>query len=238
MQEIFEEGTSIINSELFHGFLAIGTLGLEPMTSDPATPTFPGSLENITEKETEATENDLKLINDELEKFLAAEAEGEQSNESSRRNSYVSTITLSGKQIEGIHAEDFGKMVVCPLQGYLFGSSIDLPETRSEPKKEKATLGELFLKTTLTEEHSIKERGKQAKQTHKSAKKIITKMLKKLHVSSKSSNSCSRNEATDPIPTKTRLQKVSLLKIKFHKHCCENLFHCSSQKHFINITAL
>ncbi|KAG6741606.1 hypothetical protein POTOM_054879 [Populus tomentosa] len=41
---------SIISSDLFHGFLAIGTLGSEPTTSEPATPTFPISLENMTGK--------------------------------------------------------------------------------------------------------------------------------------------------------------------------------------------
>ncbi|THG17678.1 hypothetical protein TEA_014787 [Camellia sinensis var. sinensis] len=64
----FEEESSVAISELFHGFLTIGTLGSDPVITDPSTPTFAISVENITEKETEVTENELKLINDELEK--------------------------------------------------------------------------------------------------------------------------------------------------------------------------
>ncbi|KAL9380756.1 hypothetical protein Peur_026413 [Populus x canadensis] len=81
------------------------------------------------------TENDLKLVNNELVKFLEAEEEG--CNDSIARRSYVSTITLSGMQMQATNAEDFGKTVACPLQGYLFGSSIEHPETRFGAKKEK-----------------------------------------------------------------------------------------------------
>ncbi|RVW40075.1 Protein LAZY 1 [Vitis vinifera] len=73
-EDDFEEESSAAISELFHGFLAIGTLGSDPVVNDPSTPTFAISVENITEKETEVTENELKLINDELEKVLGAEA--------------------------------------------------------------------------------------------------------------------------------------------------------------------
>ncbi|KAH8483899.1 hypothetical protein H0E87_028348 [Populus deltoides] len=66
---------SIISSDLFHGFLASGTLGSEPTTSEPATPAFPVSLENMTEEKMKMTENDLKLVNNELVKFLEAEEE-------------------------------------------------------------------------------------------------------------------------------------------------------------------
>lgn len=87
-EEDYEEDSSLAMSELFHGFLAIGTLGSDPNIPDPSTPTFAISVENITEKETEVTENELKLINDELEKVLGAEAKEE--GYSSGRNSYVS----------------------------------------------------------------------------------------------------------------------------------------------------
>lgn len=86
-----EEESSAALSELFHGFLAIGTLGTDPLLDDPSTPTFSISVENIAEKDTEVTENELKLINDELEKVLGAEAKDDTCNLSSGRNSYVST---------------------------------------------------------------------------------------------------------------------------------------------------
>ena len=54
----YEEDSAGAMYELFHGFLAIGTLGSEAST----TPTFAISVENITEKEDEVTENELNQI--------------------------------------------------------------------------------------------------------------------------------------------------------------------------------
>lgn len=144
----------------------------------------------MTEKETEVTEIDLKLINDELEKFLEAEANDEGFIESPGRNSHVSIITLCGKQMEAVDVEESGKMIVCPLQGYLFGSSIELPEKRStEEKKEKASLGELFHRTIVADQNAAAkdEKGEiQAKETNKSAMHLVKKMLRKLQASSRS----------------------------------------------------
>ncbi|KAK1566664.1 hypothetical protein Q3G72_002585 [Acer saccharum] len=207
LDESFNKQASVVISELFHGFLAIGTLGSEPIMSEPATPTFAMSAENITEEKTEVTEYDLKLINNELGKFLEAEAEEEKSNESSRRNSYVSIVTLIEKPLEGANSEDYGKMQVCPLQGYLFGSSIELPETAIEVRKEKASLAELFRRTKIIDEHSMEKSGKEempAKRTHKSVKHLVKKMLRKFHASSGSLTSSD----TDSASAKKRLNKV------------------------------
>ncbi|KAL0385326.1 UNVERIFIED_CONTAM: protein LAZY 1, partial [Sesamum radiatum] len=154
-EEELEEEPAAALTELFHGFLAIGTLGRESITTDPATPTFSISVDHIAEKETEVTENELKLINDELEKVLGAEGRDESCNVSSGRNSHVSagrmshcsTITLSGKPIES--AETCGNgAIICPLQSYLFGSAIGLPDTAPPVRREQRTsLGELFQKT-------------------------------------------------------------------------------------------
>lgn len=209
MEEKFQPEASVATSDLFHGFLTIGTLGAEPVISEPATPTFSMSLENIAEGNTTVTENDLKLINDELEKFLEAEAEEEWCNESPGRNSQVSIITLSSKQMEGENSEDNEK-VLCPLQGYLFGSLIELPETL-ELKKEKTSLAELFHRTKLLDEYSTKQCGKgeiQVNPIHKSSKNPIRKVLKKLHASSRSSTISSKIES---VPTKRKLHKVSFL---------------------------
>ncbi|GKV26134.1 hypothetical protein SLEP1_g35485 [Rubroshorea leprosula] len=199
-----EDGEGLV----FHGFLSIGTLGSEQIISDSETPRFTMSLENIAEEETDVTEIDLKLINDELEKFLEAEAEGKGSNESSKRNSQVSAITLNGKPMEGAYLEEYGWMI-CPLQGYLFGSSIDLPETRTEGKKDKASLAELFKREKVTDGSSTEKYGKeemQAKQTNKSVKHRIMKILNKLQ--SSSTNSSTSPKETYSVSTKKRFQKV------------------------------
>ncbi|OIW02959.1 hypothetical protein TanjilG_13596 [Lupinus angustifolius] len=200
-----QEETPAAISELFEGFLTIGTLDVETFTNEPATPTF--LMPSVNEK-VEVSENDLKLVSYELEKFLVAEKD-ESFLEPSRRNSHVSTISLSEKQIDGSEGEDYGTSL-CPLQGYLLGSSIELPET-TEVRKERASLAELFnkTKTTTTTAYGT-ETGliaeTQMKQTHNSAIQIMKKMLKKVQCSSKSCNK-SGNDAVSA-STNKKLQKI------------------------------
>ncbi|KAK4413146.1 protein LAZY 1 [Sesamum alatum] len=227
-EELDEEPVAAL-TELFHGFLAIGTLGTEPITTDPATPTFSISVDHIAEKETEVTENELKLINDELEKVLGAEGRDESCNVSSGRNSHVSagrnshvsagrmshcsTITLSGKPIES--AETCGNgAIICPLQSYLFGSAIGLPDTAPSVRREQRTsLGELFQKTKQAEEcHGTKsDRGEKRteKETEKSAVHLMKKMLKKrtIHASSRSSTA-TQGGTIDSSTAETKLHKI------------------------------
>lgn len=207
--EEFHEETSTVISELFQGFLTIGTLGAETVTKEPATPSFAMPLENTAERNAEVTENDLKLINYELEKFL--EAEKERFYESSGRNSHVSTITLSGKQTDGAEDEDYGNISVCPLQGYLLGSSIELPETATEVRKERASLAELFHRTKITNQ-GFTETGEsgetQVKQTQKSSIQMMRKMLKKVHASSRSCNTSESDAGS--ASTNKKFSKVRL----------------------------
>ncbi|KAJ9176153.1 hypothetical protein P3X46_011495 [Hevea brasiliensis] len=220
-EEDYEEESSAAISELFHGFLAIGTLGSDPINTEPSTPTFAISVENITEKETEVTENELKLINDELEKVLVAEAREDCCNDSSGRNSYVSagrssqgsTITLSGKPMEGQETNVNGT-TVCPLQGYLFGSAIELSETTTVAKKEHRTsLGELFQRAKIAEENSggkcERDEKRIEKEADKSAVHLMKKMLKKkmLHASSRSS-AATAGGTVDTASAETKLHKI------------------------------
>ncbi|KAJ6298803.1 hypothetical protein OIU76_019879 [Salix suchowensis] len=211
VDENIGDETSIISSDHFHGFLSIGTLGSKTITSEPATPTFPMSLKSIAEENIEVTENELKLVSNELEKFLEAEAEEEGCDESLARSSYVSNITLSGMQMEATDGEDYGKTVACPLQGYLFGSSVELPETRVGVKKEKVSLGEMFHMTKVTDEiPSLKEvkREMQDKKAHKSAKYLIKKILKMFRTSSGNPTPSIGDEASNSLSTKKTLNKV------------------------------
>ncbi|KAF7819400.1 protein LAZY 1-like [Senna tora] len=185
-EEKSQEETSMVISEIFEGFLTIGTLGAETITEEPATPEFSMPLEKISERNAAVTENDLKRFSYELERFLEAEHE-EGFYESSGRNSYISTITLSGKKMDGAEDEDYGNITACPLQGYLLGSSIEFPET-TEVRKERASLAELFERTKKTNQDLIESGGSgemQVKQTHKSVTHIMKKMLKKVNTSSK-----------------------------------------------------
>ncbi|XP_059446899.1 protein LAZY 1-like [Corylus avellana] len=223
-EEDYGEETSAAISELFHGFLAIGTLGADQAIADPSTPTFAISVENITEKETEVTENDLKLINDELEKVLGAEVKDDGCNFSSGRNSHVSTgrsshgstITLSGKPIEGADQAN----AVCPLQGYLFGSAIELSETTPVAKKEHRTsLGELFQMSKMAEENSgtkcEREERRSEKEADKSAMHLMKKLLKKkmLHASSRSST----DAAGGPLDSASAEKKLHKILQMFHR---------------------
>ncbi|XVE85367.1 hypothetical protein DITRI_Ditri17bG0085200 [Diplodiscus trichospermus] len=219
-EEDYEEESSSAISELFHGFLAIGTLGSDPNIADPSTPTFAISVENITEKETEVTENELKLINDELEKVLGAEAKEEGYNDSSGRTSHVSTgrsshgstITLSGKPMEYPDTNGNGT-TVCPLQGYLFGSAIELSETTTVAKKEHRTsLGELFQRTKIAEENFGSKYDKEEKRTEKegdkSAVHIMKKMLKKKMLNPSRSSTAATGGNIDSASAETKLQKL------------------------------
>lgn len=210
-------------SELFHGFLAIGTLGSDPVITDPSTPKFSISVENITEKETEVTESDLMLINEELEKVLGADgndgsnySSGRNSHASAGRSSHASTITLSGKPMEGTESSVNGT-TVCPLQGYLFGTAVGMAETTVPKKENRTSLGELFEKTKMPEEYpgAKHDRGekKADKESDKSAVQLMKKILKKkiIHASSRSSTG-----TTDSASADKKLPKVILLQCQNH----------------------
>lgn len=212
---------STIDLELFHGFLTIGTLGSESkIRNEPETPSFGTPLESITERKREVTEDELKLLNNELEKFLVVESKEAGYDESSARNSYVSITTLNGNQMEGGTEEETNqKTVLFPLQGYLLGSGIELLETKTDMKKERASLAELFNSTKITEICATEE--VQAKPKHSSAMHFVSKMIKRVHASSKRSAPSSggittdflstkkgKSATTDSIPSKKKLPKV------------------------------
>ncbi|KAK9675367.1 hypothetical protein RND81_11G003300 [Saponaria officinalis] len=225
----FEEKASAEFSEYFEGFLAIGTLGTEPAITEPETPTFDGSFDKLAEGETEVTENELRLINDELERVLAAEAKDDGWTDSSSRNSYVSNgrishasvITLSGKPLEIPESTGNGNLN-CPLQEYLLGSAVELPESPEKanaPKKENRTsLGELLEKHKAEEisETEHKRGGKRDdKEGEKTAMNLIKKTLKKKMASTASKNSYgTAQEATESTAADTKLLKILQ---KFHR---------------------
>lgn len=205
MEEPYDEESSY---ELFPGFLAIGTLGSESLNTEPPTPTFPMSFEHENDKETEVTDNELQLINNELEKFLEAEAKGI-ADESSARSSYASIITFSSKQLDDAEGRRYSE--TCPLQKYLFGSSIEVPETARAEKKERASLEDLFrLNDTIhkdsTEKHDCME--KQAK--HSSMTHFVKKMLKTIQLTPRSSATASSAKAAESVVTKRKLPKVRI----------------------------
>ncbi|KAI3452571.1 hypothetical protein Pfo_009235 [Paulownia fortunei] len=240
-EEDIEDEPEAALTELFHGFLAIGTLGTEQVTTDPATPTFSISVDHIAEKDTEVTENELKLISDELEKILGAEGRDESCNVSSGRNSHVSagrmshcsTITLSGKPIESAETNGNGA-IICPLQSYLLGSAIGLPDTAPPVRREHRTsLGELFHKTKLAEENSgsKSDRGEKRmeKETDKSAVHLMKKMLKRrmLHASSRSSTAAS-GRTIDSATAETKPHKILQI---FNRKVHPESSTCSHQSH-------
>ncbi|KAG6741605.1 hypothetical protein POTOM_054878 [Populus tomentosa] len=107
-------------------------------------------------------------------------------------------------------AEDFGKTVACPLQGYRFGSSIEHPETRFGVKKEKVSLEEIFRTTKVTDEIPSENEVKgemQAKKAHKSAKYFIKKILTKFQSTSGNPTPSAGDEASNSVSTKKKLNK-------------------------------
>lgn len=178
---------------------------METSASESVTPTFATPLENLTEQKPEVTENDLKLISYELERFLEAETR-EGLCPSSARDSHVSTITLGGWGMEASEDEEYCATVVCPLQEYLLGSSVEVPQMSTEAKKEKTSLQELFHKTKMTENFEKSEID--PKQKRKSATASMKKIIKKLYASSKSPTSTS-GHPTDPVSILEKLGEAS-----------------------------
>ncbi|KAH9627251.1 hypothetical protein KSS87_018527, partial [Heliosperma pusillum] len=221
-----EERESMDFSDLFEGFLTIGTLGTEAGFTEPETPNFDVSFKRLAEEEHEVTQNELRIINDELERVLAAEAKDDGWTDSSSRNSHVSngrishasTITLSGKPLEIAESTGYGNMN-CPLQEYLLGSAVELPEKTVVPKKENRTsLGELFEKHKA-EEISVPKPKKWEKQEEKEGDKtamnLMKKMLKKKIAGAASKNTSGTAPGTaDSTAAETRLFKILH---KFHK---------------------
>ncbi|XP_010556118.1 PREDICTED: protein LAZY 1-like [Tarenaya hassleriana] len=212
-EEDHEDEESPAISEIFDGFLAIGTLGSDPNISAPSTPTFTISLEN------EVTEKELKLLNDNLEKILGAEVKEDICDASSARNSHVSagrssqgsTITLSGKTLEIPEANHNGSNV-CPLQGYLFGSAIEMSETTTVKKEHRTSLRELFQKTKITDEYGGGRCERDEKRTEKDADKSAVNMMKRMlkkrvpHLSRSSTAAYGR--PANSSPAETKLNKI------------------------------
>ncbi|KAL7198758.1 hypothetical protein ACSBR2_021124 [Camellia fascicularis] len=196
-EDDYEEESSAAISQLFHGFLTI-----------------------------EVTEHDLKLINDELEKVLGVEGKENGCNDSSGRNSHVSTITLSGKTLEGTETSG-NRTTICPLQGYLLGSAIELPETK---KEHRTSLGELFQRTKMTQENSVAkcESGekKPDKETNKSTIRLMKKILKKrmVHDSSRTSTTVTWGNVIFA-SMETKLHKFFNFTI-----CCVQILHMFHKK--------
>ncbi|CAK9324867.1 unnamed protein product [Citrullus colocynthis] len=157
--EDYEDESLISISEIFPGFLAIGTLGC----SEPATPKFSISIDHITGRdETEVTENELKVINDELEKVLEAEVKD---GGGCRWDSHVMSKVLEGRG-ESKNNVESGDAVVCPLQ-----------EDEDDGKKENRTwVGELFQRSKALEEVGG---GRCEKEGDKYGIQFIKKKLKK-----------------------------------------------------------
>ncbi|KAL3630842.1 hypothetical protein CASFOL_023826 [Castilleja foliolosa] len=199
----------IFQEELFEpfDFLAIGTFGMELLNTDPPTPTLPTPFENLTNP-SEITENDFMFINYELEKFLEAE-EKENANDISGRSSQASIITLSYKPTEGANSEGHVYTMACPLQNYLFATSIEQTETDEVVKKEKESF-EGFIKRSNMAHHDgstkICEAEKQPRK--RNATHFMKKVVKKFNSSSSLSKTSSKNDADVTISIKKKLSKA------------------------------
>ncbi|CAO2831248.1 unnamed protein product [Amaranthus hypochondriacus] len=202
-----EEFNEEQSSEIFPGFLTIGTLSVEPI-SEPPTPTFDFPQEVTNEGVMTDMKYDLKLINEELEKFLKVEAENEGSTESSRKNSQASTITL-GDEVNDLSDYNSVDKQVYPLQGYLLGSSTELSETKPKEKKGKTSLYALFKKSTM------KDRSpKQAIKEIQSSDHLMNKIQQPTQNFPMISENPTRHDAAESFFTLKKLKKINRV---FHK---------------------
>ncbi|XP_010556290.1 PREDICTED: protein LAZY 1 isoform X2 [Tarenaya hassleriana] len=202
----------------FPGFLAIGTLGLEP----PATPKlFDAPLEEdgSQEKMEVITEDELKLISDKIEMFL--ESETEQSYNGSMfqiKEQHLSGLgefsDTASLKAEESNPEEYGEPVMFPLQGYLLGSSLELLKENDKVKKKKGSIADLFQRKKSAEKPSFSERRDSIKKTT---------MWRKLHGTAKKSfTHCGKDDDDDDsVPQKKKLRKIGqLFRRKIHPVIC------------------
>ncbi|XP_020571876.1 protein LAZY 1-like [Phalaenopsis equestris] len=130
------ESPELNASILLDGLLHIGTFGSPILFRENGTPAITAN--EIAGKETEMpTESELIAISVELGKVIAEESENEKKSGervSSARPSYAGPC--GGKVSD-----------VCPLQDFLFGSTVEAVE-----KRRRGSLGELFMRSRAAEE--------------------------------------------------------------------------------------
>nr|GMC46250.1 protein LAZY 1-like [Ipomoea batatas] len=206
------EEEKALNEVVFHGFLAIGTLGgagseaaaaLFNSSTEPPTPTF--------EETTQITDQDLKLISKELEKFLEAEEASEDA-QSSKRSSYASIITLADKTQQD--SDSSSLLLDCPLHKYFFGVSEEADHMAV--KNEEASLSEVDLQDEVVLKGNYCASHKKAGSSKAQfAKNLMKKMFKSLNYNSKSKTHAAANESA--ASTKKKFPKVlKMFKKKVH----------------------
>lgn len=202
-----EDQLAAMDDVLFQGLLAIGTLGsATPTFGAPPQKLLPDSVDSII-AEKEPSERELKAINAELEKVLVPEPGDMMDRLSSARPSHVSHKHLPAE--------------VCPLQGYLFGSTVEMAETSesaAEKKEHRVSLGELFMKSRVVEETAGggkkgEEKERSPAGMHLMVKKILKGRCSKTDTSSNRwPASSAGTRAGDPVAGETKFQKVRTLR--------------------------
>ncbi|KAI3929990.1 hypothetical protein MKW98_004144 [Papaver atlanticum] len=132
----------------FDGFLTIRSLRLDQnqLVSEPETPTF---AVGVIGKETSLSENNFKLINEEVEKVLNAEGNNKDdilycSDLWPERAGHLSTITISENIDQAINGS--GSSEDTPYQGYL---GVPTESTIVARKKHPPSLGDVSIKKFL-----------------------------------------------------------------------------------------
>ncbi|XP_073013512.1 protein LAZY 1-like [Typha latifolia] len=164
-------GDSEAVDKIFGGLLAIGTLGVDSCPMDEeyleeekeeidmdrdeaVTPRF-GPIAEKAAAAAAAAENDLFAASADVEKVLAAEATTEEdlvvvSVELEKVLAAEAEKVTGGDRISSARPSA-GDRISCPLQGFLFGSPIEMAETMGKREK-RVSLGELFMRSKIAEE--------------------------------------------------------------------------------------
>ena len=196
------DAESADGEQLFNGFQKIRALEKDPLISDLATPNFATYVEKMTKKETETTEDELKLVKEKLEKVLLTCA---------RNFRHASATTHSGKILEEA-TKNGKKAIIDPLQHEVFSSEVGGPKT-TIMKEQRESLRELFQKTNMTAEKSESLSSiRIEKETDKPSVPLLKKIPKErmIHHSSKRSTSASVGTIDSASADHEKLHKVLL----------------------------
>lgn len=243
------DGTDRTVEELLGGLLTIGTLGvgtgpieeqreeedledleaseeiegktLEASSEEAVAVATPAALEAIAEKEAEATtETDLIIVSAELEKLLAAEEEKGGGRMSSARSSHAGSAA-------------------CPLQGFLFGLPVEAAETApmaeesagGSRKEKRASLGELFMMSRITEEGEGAKQGEEAKLVGGDGQGKLTAEMRLAKKKPRGRKGSDGLNASNGSTVEKKFQKVRLTISPHFFHHLATIFGCNYQMH-------
>ncbi|XP_020525381.1 protein LAZY 1 [Amborella trichopoda] len=217
LESIEDEDPIEIEDDVFANLnerlLAIGTLGLDPVAPDESQLEAHFDIQDLPEKESELTPTHIKLINEELEKVLNHHAKEEAQGHApapappqAQGQVLINHHPNNNAKDSGVENQgQYGN--VCPLQGYLFGSPVNIGAVRV--KEQRTSLGELFMRSKAEDVMREKEEREEKKEGNsndnnntKVGAHLVRKILGRKSAHRNTSSNANADSSIDPAANK------------------------------------